>query len=133
VVVLGEERVGKTSIIKGYCVGGRDVSEQGDSPFDPSEQMTLDACAFLKYEYLGANEDHEMIIDIWDTAGQERYRLLNHAYIRGSQGAIVVYDATDSSSECFKNIKKSVNDLRNYMSSEKPIIIVANKYDLLVK
>ena len=69
VVVLGEERVGKTSIIKGYCVGGRDVSEQGDSHFDPSEQMTLDACAFLKYEYLGANEDHEMIIDIWDTAG----------------------------------------------------------------
>jgi small GTP-binding protein len=132
VVVLGEERVGKTSIIKNYCAGGK-PSEQGDSTYDPNEQMTLDACAFMKYEYLGANEDHEMIIDIWDTAGHERYRLLNHAYIRGSQGAIVVYDATDFSSECFKNIKKNVNDLRNFMSSEKPIFIIANKYDILVK
>lgn len=67
VVVLGEERVGKTSIIKGYCAPKS--LDQGGSQFDPQEQMTLDACAFLKYEYLGANEDHEMIIDIWDTAG----------------------------------------------------------------
>ena len=130
VVVLGEDRVGKTSIIKSYI--GKDCSEQGQSHFDPNEMMTLDACAFLKYEYLGPNEDHEMAIDIWDTAGQERYRLLNHAYIRGSQGGIVVYDATDSSSECFKKLKKSVADLRNYLTSEKPIFIIANKYDLLV-
>jgi small GTP-binding protein len=121
--VLGDERVGKTSIIKRYCA-------DAESHFDDHENMTLDACAFRKYEYTGANEDHEIIIDVWDTAGQERYRLLNHAYIRGSHGAIVVYDATDSSSECFKFIKRSVTDLRNFMSHEKPITIVANKYEL---
>jgi small GTP-binding protein len=105
VVVLGEEKVGKTSLIKCYCMGNKG-SEQAGSHFDEEEQMTLDASAFRKYEYLGAKEDQEMIIDIWDTAGQERYRQLNQAYIRGCHGALVIYDANDDSSECFKNIKR---------------------------
>lgn len=70
IVVLGEESVGKTSLIKGYCVGTKQCEQGAVSHFDEKEQMTLDACVFKKYEYLGSNEDHEMIIDIWDTAGQ---------------------------------------------------------------
>ena len=72
-----------------------------------------------------------MILEIWDTAGQERYRSLNQAYYRGANGAVIVYDATDTSMDCIKRIKKMVQDLKDYMTDEKPIMIVSNKYDLI--
>ena len=97
VVILGEERVGKTSIAKRYCLGDH---------FNEMEQITLDAMCFKKYEYLGAQEDQEFLIDIWDTAGQERYKSLNQAYYRGAQGALVVYNATDSTDENVQRIKQ---------------------------
>lgn len=64
VVILGEERVGKTSLAKRYCQGLND-----NGTFNENEQITLDAMCFKKYEYLGAKEDQEFLIDIWDTAG----------------------------------------------------------------
>jgi hypothetical protein len=31
--------------------------------------------------------------------------------------------------DCIKRVKKMVLDLKNFMTDEKPILIVANKYD----
>ena len=73
-----------------------------------------------------------MLIDVWDTAGQERYRVFNQVYYRGAQGALIVYDATDHSLDCIKKVKRMVSDLRDYMTEEKPIMIVANQYDKIV-
>lgn len=78
IVVLGDERVGKTSITKRYCLGGlSEDSQMKEYLFDDKEQMTIRATHFQRREYLGPKEDHELIIDIWDTPGQERYKTIN--------------------------------------------------------
>lgn len=93
--------------------------------------MTIRATHFQRKEYLGPKEDHEMIIDIWDTPGQERYKTINQAYYRGAEGAIIVYSAVDDSNENIKRIKKMVKELRIYLPEDRPIMILANQYDML--
>ena len=82
-------------------------------------------------EYLGPEENNEMIIDLWDTPSHERYKTINQAYYRNAQGAIIVYNACDTSSKNIQRIKKYVKELRNYMSEDRPIVILANQYDML--
>lgn len=65
---------------------------------------------------------------IWDTAGQERYRAVVSAYYRGSAGTIVVYDIT--SEETFANVEKWVEEIREHVNADLPILIVGNKTDL---
>ena len=96
VVILGDERTGKTSIAKRYCLTGlADGKRINDYLFDWKEQITIRATHFQRKEYLGPKEDHELTIDLWDTPGQERYKTLNQAYIRGADAVIIVYNAAD--------------------------------------
>ena len=37
----------------------------------------------------------DVIFQVWDTAGQERFRSLLPLYMKGINGAVVVYDITD--------------------------------------
>ena len=109
IVILGDERTGKTSLAKRYCLSGiSDDSKICDYLFDWKEQITIRATHFQRKEYLGPKEDHELTLDMWDTPGQERYKTLNQAYIRGADGAIIVYNAADLDNENLKRIKDQV-------------------------
>ena len=78
IVVLGDERAGKTSIAKRLCLAGlSDYTKMNAFLFDWKEQMTIRAMHYQRKEYLGPMEDHELTIDIWDTPGQERYKAIN--------------------------------------------------------
>lgn len=46
--------------------------------------MTIGLKWHERREYLGPNEDIEIMMEIWDTAGQERYKNINQAYYRGA-------------------------------------------------
>ena len=77
-MVVGDERVGKTSITKRYCLSGlNEESKIDDFVFSWKEQMTIRTTHYQRKEYLGPKEDHELIIDLWDTPGQERYKTIN--------------------------------------------------------
>ncbi|EPB72000.1 Ras family protein [Ancylostoma ceylanicum] len=76
-VFLGEQSVGKTSLITRFMY---------DS-FDNTYQATIGIDFLSKTMYL---EDRTL----WDTAGQERFRSLIPSYIRDSTVAVVVYDIT---------------------------------------
>ena len=39
-----------------------------------------------------------MNLNIWDTAGQERFHALGPIYYRDADGAVLVYDITDTDS-----------------------------------
>ena len=39
-----------------------------------------------------------MTLNIWDTAGQERFHALGPIYYRDADGAVLVYDITDTDS-----------------------------------
>jgi len=66
-------------------------------------------------------------LNIWDTAGQERFHSLGPIYYRGSRGAILVYDITDSNS--FIRVQNWVKELKKMLVNA-VLIIVGNKIDL---
>jgi len=67
-------------------------------------------------------------LQIWDTAGQEKYHALSPIYYRGSNGAFLVYDITDTDS--FQRIKNWVRELRSALGTDCVLCIVGNKSDL---
>merc|ERR1712147_61158 len=96
-VFLGEQSVGKTSLITRFMY---------DS-FDNTYQATIGIDFLSKTMYF---EDRSVRLQLWDTAGQERFRSLIPSYIRDSAVAVVVYDTTSQGS--FASTKKWVEDVR---------------------
>ncbi|KAF6334071.1 RAB6A, member RAS oncogene family [Rhinolophus ferrumequinum] len=117
-VFLGEQSVGKTSLITRFMY---------DS-FDNTYQATIGIDFLSKTMYL---EDRTMRLQLWDTAGQERFRSLIPSYIRDSAAAVVVYDITNVNS--FQQTTKWIDDVRTERGSDVIIMLVGNKTDLADK
>ncbi|CAL9082010.1 unnamed protein product [Musa textilis] len=80
-VFLGDQSVGKTSIITRFMY----------DKFDTTYQATIGIDFLSKTMYL---EDRTVRLQLWDTAGQERFRSLIPSYIRDSSVAVIVYDVS---------------------------------------
>jgi GTPase SAR1 family protein len=78
-VFLGDESVGKTSIIARFM----------NDTFESSYSATVGIDFLSKTMYL---EDRIVRLQLWDTAGQERFRSLIPSYIRDCAVAIIAYD-----------------------------------------
>ncbi|KAL4608340.1 ras-related protein Rab-6B-like [Arapaima gigas] len=117
-VFLGEQSVGKTSLITRFMY---------DS-FDNTYQATIGIDFLSKTMYL---EDRTVRLQLWDTAGQERFRSLIPSYIRDSTVAVVVYDITNVNS--FQQTSKWIDDVRTERGSDVIIMLVGNKTDLADK
>jgi len=114
-VFLGDEAVGKTSIITRFMY----------DTFDNSYKVTIGIDFVSKTMYL---EDRIVRLQLWDTAGQERFRSLIPSYIRDSSIAIVVYDIT--SRQSFLNTDQWIDDVRTERGTDVVIMLVGNKTDL---
>ena len=114
-VFLGDQGVGKTSIITRFMY---------DS-YDKNYQATIGIDFLSKTMYL---EDRTVRLQLWDTAGQERFRSLIPSYIRDSSVAVIVYDITNRAS--FLNTSKWIEDVRNERGNDVIIVLVGNKTDL---
>nr|AWW15252.1 Ras-related protein RABH1C [Leavenworthia alabamica] len=116
-VFLGDQSVGKTSIITRFMY----------DKFDTTYQPTIGIDFLSKTMYL---EDRTVRLQLWDTAGQERFRSLIPSYIRDSSVAIVVYDV--SKRQSFLNTSKWIEDVRRERGQGDVIIVlVGNKTDLV--
>lgn len=115
VVLLGEGRVGKTSILLRYVRGN----------FDTNQASTLQA-SYLDKRLVVTNTPVQL--SIWDTAGQERFHALGPIYYRDADGALLVYDITDF--ESFTKVRKWVRELRGIVGNDISIVIAGNKCDL---
>lgn len=114
IVLLGEGRVGKTSIVVRYV----------KQKYDARMESTLQA-SFLKKQIVV--DGTTVLLNIWDTAGQERFHALGPIYYRDADGALLVYDITYGDS--LKRVKEWVKELRK-MDRNIPIAIAGNKIDL---
>eukprot|EP01156_Anaeramoeba_ignava_P021386 Anaeramoba_ignava/c18909_g2_i1.p1 GENE.c18909_g2_i1~~c18909_g2_i1.p1 ORF type:complete len:227 (+),score=68.94 c18909_g2_i1:65-682(+) len=114
IVLLGEGRVGKTSILIKYI----------DDTFDPDMKSTKRAAYLDKSLDL---PEGRVKLSIWDTAGQEVYHALSHIYYRDANGAILVYDITDLKS--FERVQHWVKELLSILQKKPVIVIAGNKYD----
>lgn len=130
VVLLGEGRVGKTSIASRFV----------DDKFDSGQISTVQANMYSKKRIPvegtleagkgGSQSKGRKYVDIalWDTAGQERYHALGPIYYRNANGAVLVYDITDA--DTFERIRMWIKELRQVVGDNIHIVICGNKSDL---
>lgn len=119
VVLLGDARVGKTSIMVRYT--RNTYSDQQPSSKPPRPEGP---CATKKLRVASTLVQ----LSLWDTAGQEEYHALAPMYYRDASSAVLVYDITDTDS--YNKVKKWVKELRKVVDDNIPIAIVGNKIDL---
>ena len=124
-LLLGDHRVGKTSIINSYL----------NIKFDENVLSTICVDKYDKqFEFESLiSERRTFKLKIFDVSGQEKYRSISSNSIRISDGIILVYSINDRKS--FENIEnvwlKIIEDSINIKS--KQIILVANKIDLFIE
>ena len=114
-MVLGESKVGKTSLIKRYTkneFGGQYLTTVGIDYQD----KTIDI------------EDKKVRLQIWDTAGQERFRNVTKSYFQSSHGFVLVYDVTNRDS--FDKTNFWMEQIKLNGPEDPKLILVGNKSDL---
>ena len=113
--LLGESKVGKTSIVK--KLKNDSFSDEGlltagiDSYIDEAE---IDG---KKYKF-----------KIFDTAGQERFKSISKTTIKFSEGFMIIFSVTDRNS--FKSVDDWINSIKDTVQLQtKSIYLIGNKID----
>ncbi len=120
VCLLGDNSVGKTSLIKKYVF----------DTFDDKYIATIGTKTVkkeLEVDYFG--KPLNLTLMIWDIIGQKEYRNLQNMSFEGTSGALIVCDMTRT--ETLKSLEEYwINALKD-IAGNVPIIILANKCDLV--
>ena len=115
IIILGSSNVGKTCILqKGF-----------ENEFNQNSLSTIGIdfkTKFFKFD------DTKVKVNYIDTAGQEKFRAISLNYLKGTDGAVLVFDITKK--ETYELIGTWLDDIRenNKMSIGK--MLIGNKADL---
>lgn len=114
-VILGDGRVGKTSLALRYV----------HNVFSEKQMATIQASFLTKR----LTVDGQVVsLCIWDTAGQERFHALGPIYYRDADAALLVYDLLDKDS--FDRVQSWVRELKKMASKNIVLSIAGNKSDM---
>lgn len=119
VLLLGDSFVGKSCLLQRYV----------KKEFTQEFRATI-GCDFLMKQ-VETPSGENVTLQIWDTAGQERFQSLGHAFYRGSDGLVLVFDITNADS--FAHLDSwlvSFRDNAGVEDEDFPTILVGNKADL---
>jgi small GTP-binding protein len=116
IVMLGEGRVGKTSLLHRF------IHNKFDEECASTTKANMYANTKIEVDDILAD------VSIWDTAGQERYHALGPIYYRDAHGAVLAYDITDL--ESFERIKVWLKELHQVVGESICVVVVGNKTDL---
>ena len=115
IIILGSSSVGKTCILqRGF-----------ENEFNQNSLSTIGIdfkTKFFKFD------DTKVKVNYIDTAGQEKFRAISVNYLKGTDGAVLVFDITKK--ETYELIGTWLDDIRenNKMSIGK--MLIGNKADL---
>ena len=121
VCLVGEEAVGKTSLIRRFVTG----------QFDESYIRTLGAVVTKKTVRLKDPSGGDVQLDmvILDIMGKRTFmQLFKDAYFSGARGVLAVFDMTRKSS--LKDLITWINGVRETVGPI-PVVVLANKTDLV--
>ena len=117
VCVLGEQSVGKTSLIYRLT---NDTFEDGTSP-------TIG----VEFSDKIINVDGTNIkVQMWDTTGDPRYRSTTKQMFRGKAACLLTFDIC--SRPTFERLSDWIHDLRELTHPQAKIVLIGNKADLQV-
>ncbi len=120
IVILGQERVGKTCIAKRLCF----------DTFDVNTKETL-GIEFYTYDLpiIVNGEETYVRISIWDFGGREQFKKLFPYYINGANGIFMVFDLVDL--QTLLRLDWWYERLGEYNHGETSRMCVGTKYDLV--
>ena len=117
VVLLGEQSVGKSSLVHRFCF----------NQFEDKHKVTIGG-AYLQQEATLKNGD-KLKLHIWDTGGQEKFRSMASLYYKDAVAAILVYDVSNPDS--LEALDYWIKELNEKVNNENFLIAIAgNKCDL---
>lgn len=119
VTVIGDGRVGKTSLIKKFTQGS----------FKKDYVKTIGA-QFSVYDEEVDGDKIRLLF--WDIAGQDTFHFLRPNFFKNSRAAIIVYSLEDNNfgKESFDHILNWYEDISKFCG-DIPIIVFGNKVDLV--
>ncbi|KAF2893877.1 hypothetical protein ILUMI_12295 [Ignelater luminosus] len=115
VVILGDQGVGKTSLILRY------LEKEFDRHISPTIGASYFSCSV-------AIKNVIVKLQVWDTAGQERFKAMTPMFYRNANIAFLAFDITRP--ETFQNIQNWVTELNGNIHTHVIMIIIGNKSDL---
>ncbi|MFX1419363.1 MAG: Rab family GTPase [Promethearchaeota archaeon] len=119
IAVIGDGRVGKTSLIEKFTKGG----------FQKDYIKTIGA-QFSIFDQEKNGDNIKLIF--WDIAGQDDFNFFRPSFFKDSGAAIIVYSLEDNQlgENSFNHIKNWCNDIEQHCE-DIPIVLFANKVDLI--
>lgn len=119
IILIGDSNTGKTSLLNRYIY----------NTFEKAYMCTIGVDFMMKKVTL--DDSTNVKLQLWDTAGMEKFRQITSNYIRGAQGAIVVFDLTNRTS--FEMVQRWVDFFCQVANPNyhQTILIVGNKCDLV--
>ncbi|MFX0143637.1 MAG: GTP-binding protein [Candidatus Hodarchaeota archaeon] len=119
-IVVGDGGVGKTALTLRFSKGF----------FTEDYKMTIGVDFHVKTISIDSVEGPiRAKLQIWDTGGQERFSSIRPMYYRGSLGALLIFDLTNSAS--FEHLPQWIEEVRTNVKTEIPLLLVGNKSDLV--
>lgn len=119
--IIGDENVGKTSIILRYI----------NDTFTNQYITTLGADfvdkTFTNSDLPALNPKDSLTVTLWDLGGQKSFQDISTLYCEGSAGIMIVFDV--SNNETFKSIPTWI-EFAQKSSPKAQIMIIGNKNDL---
>lgn len=116
ILIIGDEKVGKTAIIKRYF----------HNQFDTDRKQTIGVEYYNKEKTYG---DVDCLFKIWDTAGQEKYASLTKSYYQRADGIVLV--CSIDSLQSFLNLQTWLQSITtNTNADDIQLLLIANKCDL---
>jgi len=119
VAVIGDGRVGKTSLIQKFTQG----------TFKTDYIKTIGA-QLTNYET--EIDEYRIELIFWDIAGQDNFHFLRPSFYRYSKAAIIVYslEENDLGKRSYDHILSWYKDVKQFCG-EIPVVLFANKVDLI--
>ena len=118
IIILGSSQVGKTSIINRYI----------HKNFEEDMLSSIGVDFVPKYFKFG---EEKIQVNFIDTAGQERFKSISRNYLKGADGALLVFDITKK--DTFDLIQSWIDTINENNNKNIGKIIFGNKSDLSEK
>jgi small GTP-binding protein len=116
VVVVGDQEVGKTSLLLKYS----------KNTFQENYKPTLGADFIIKEEKL--DNDDEFHLYLWDLAGHPSFSILRQYYMHGANGALVCFALNNNNT--FDSVENWLKDVYRVRPQKIPVILVGTKSDI---